>query len=98
MNEAVALCIDFICLIQYFFDAKQTASEVRINVLCLPRLLRIIIRLDPRFIKLGRGQSLCFMKKPLREFNSLPEGFQEKVYNLLVEKYTLQGDQSPGNR
>lgn len=35
------------------------------------------------------------MKKPLRTFESLTETQQEKIYDFLVEKYTLAGKQFP---
>lgn len=35
------------------------------------------------------------MKNPPREFTSLTENMQTKIFNLLVEKYTLQGNETP---
>lgn len=38
------------------------------------------------------------MKELRREFETLPENFQEKIFDLLVEKYTLQGKDNPTKR
>jgi hypothetical protein len=38
------------------------------------------------------------MKHPPREFSSLTENMQEKIYSLLVEKYRMQDKENPGNR
>lgn len=38
------------------------------------------------------------MSKPLLTFESLKEDKQEKIYDLLVEKYTIQGKDSPSKR
>lgn len=42
-----------------------------------------------------RGEIFVPMKNPPREFSSLTENMQEKIYGLLVEKYTLSGKQFP---
>ena len=44
---------------------------------------------------LWRGEVFALMRKPARTFESLSETFQERVYDLLVEKYTLRGDATP---